>query len=224
MIEKYFKENKNINSDYINNSCLPKSKLYLKILGLLYTLDNTNLPITPEIIEVIKESHIFNVILILKPWIIRVSSKSDMAMVWINIWDSQNGSKAKSIINQWFNIGQYITIVYGININPRVLQYKNCWKWSYSTLAYWAHRSRCVKCNGPHNTEHHRKIAWCCKENLKTNPPRFKMKKGEPCSHVFMCINCKGSTKQTAILIHSRKTVWTRIGTVKSNRSSMKVE
>ena len=61
IIEKYLKENKNINSDYINSPCLLKFKLYLKILSLLYTLDNTNLPITSEIIkEVIKKSHIFN--------------------------------------------------------------------------------------------------------------------------------------------------------------------
>jgi len=61
IIEKYLKENKNIDLDYINSSYLPKSKSYLKILNLLYTLNNTNLPITSEIIkEVIKESHIFN--------------------------------------------------------------------------------------------------------------------------------------------------------------------
>jgi len=61
IIEKYLKENKNIDLDYINSPCLLKSKLYLKILSLLYTLDNTNLPITSEIIkEVIKKSHIFN--------------------------------------------------------------------------------------------------------------------------------------------------------------------
>lgn len=130
IIEIYLKEIENINLDYIDSSYLPKFKLYLKILSLLYTLNNTNLPITSKIIEkVIKETYIFNnIILVSKPRIIKTFSKSDITIVWIDIWDSQNKSKAKSIINWKFNIGWYITIVYGININFRVLQCKNCWR------------------------------------------------------------------------------------------------
>ena len=130
IIEIYLKETENINLDYIDSSHLLKSKSYLKILSLSYTLNNTNLPITSKIIEkVIKKTHIFNnIILVLKLRIIKTSSKSDIAIVWIDIWNSQNKSKAKSIINWKFNIRWYITMVYGININFRVLQYKNCWK------------------------------------------------------------------------------------------------
>ena len=130
IIEIYLKEIENINLDYIDSSYLPKFKLYLKILSLLYTLNNTNLPITSKIIEkVIKKTYIFNnIILVSKPRIIKTFSKSDITIVWIDIWDSQNKSKAKSIINWKFNIGWYITIVYGININFRVLQCKNCWR------------------------------------------------------------------------------------------------
>ena len=43
IIEKYLKENSNINSDYINSSCLLKFKSYLKILDLLYIVEKTNL-------------------------------------------------------------------------------------------------------------------------------------------------------------------------------------
>ena len=101
IIEIYLKEIENINLDYIDSSYLPKFKLYLKILSLLYTLNNTNLPITSKIIEkVIKETYIFNnIILVSKPRIIKTFSKSDITIVWIDIWDSQNKSKAKSIIN-----------------------------------------------------------------------------------------------------------------------------
>jgi len=82
IIKKYLKENENINLDYIDSYCLSKSKLY-KILDLLYILDNTNLPITSEIIEkVIKELYIFNdIVLVLKSWIIKVSFKYDIAVV-----------------------------------------------------------------------------------------------------------------------------------------------
>jgi len=44
-----------------------------------------------------------------------------MAIIWIDIWDTQNGSKAKSIINWHFNVGSFITMVHGANINLGVL-------------------------------------------------------------------------------------------------------
>ena len=45
--------------------------------------------ITSSVVEdVIKKNYIFNnIILIFKPHIIKVSSKSDIAIIWINIWD-----------------------------------------------------------------------------------------------------------------------------------------
>jgi len=87
IIKKYLKENNNINSNHIDSSCLSKSKSYLKISGLPYILEKTNLLIISNLIkEVIKETHIFNdVILASKPYIIKASSKYDMAIVWINI-------------------------------------------------------------------------------------------------------------------------------------------
>lgn len=66
IIEKYVKELNNIDSNDIMNPQLPQSKLYLKILGVLYLLENTNLPITSDIIEtVIKDTHIFNIDIVL---------------------------------------------------------------------------------------------------------------------------------------------------------------
>jgi len=40
-----------------------------------------------------------------------------MAIIWIDIWDFQNGTKAKSIINRCFNFGRYITTIRGTNMN-----------------------------------------------------------------------------------------------------------
>ena len=119
-IKKYLQSVYNLDS--IKSSYSPMSKLYLKIIKLLYILEQTNFIITSELIEkVIKETHIFNdIILVLKPYIIKVSPKSDIAVIWINIWDSQSGAKAKMIINQQFNISQYIATIYGTNINPNI--------------------------------------------------------------------------------------------------------
>ena len=83
IIKKYLKENENIDLDYINSPCLSKFKSYSKILGLSYTLDNTNLPITSKIIKkVIKESYIFNdIVLASKSQIIKAFFKSNMVVV-----------------------------------------------------------------------------------------------------------------------------------------------
>ena len=137
VIEKSLKSNNKINSDSVESPCLPKSKPYLKITGLPYILEQSNSPITSDIIEsVIKEIHIFNnIILISKSHIIKASPKSDIVVIWVDIWNSQNGTIAKSIINQHFNIRQYIATIHGMNMNSRVPQCKNCWKWGHATLS-----------------------------------------------------------------------------------------
>jgi len=81
IIEKYIKNISNINSNSINSPCLSKSKLYLKIIGLLHKMENSL--ITPNFVEsIIKESHLFkDIMLASKPRIIKASSKSDMTVV-----------------------------------------------------------------------------------------------------------------------------------------------
>ena len=57
-IKKYIKNINNITSDLIESSCLPKSKLYLKIIGLLLSLGNGN--ITSDYVKgILKETHLF---------------------------------------------------------------------------------------------------------------------------------------------------------------------
>ena len=177
------------------SSCLPMFKSYLKIIGLLYIQKHSNFLITPKIIEkVIKETHIFNdIVLASKPYIIKASPKSDMAIIWVDIWNLQNDTKTELIINWCFNIRRVIAIICRTNMNPGVSQCRNCWKWGYLTLSCWSHMSRCAKCNEPHNSKHYRKKVWCCKENNKLSPPKLATKEGKPCSYVFKCVNCKGN-------------------------------
>ena len=104
-IKKYLKNIQNINLNSIMCSCLPKSKSYLKIVGLSYMLEQD--VISPDVIEgILKESHLFkDITLASKPHIIKASPKSDMVVVWVDIWDSQSSSIAKNIINHQFNFG-----------------------------------------------------------------------------------------------------------------------
>jgi len=86
-IEKYMKE---LNDIYLNEFISLKSfqsKSYLKILGILYFIEDTNLLITTDIIErVIKTTYIFNdTVLAFYSQIIKIFPKSDITMVWVNI-------------------------------------------------------------------------------------------------------------------------------------------
>jgi len=70
---------------------------------------------------ILKQNHIFdNISLASKLRVIKVSPKSDMAIVWIDIWDIQSGANAKMLTNRCFNIGNYIATIQGANMNPGV--------------------------------------------------------------------------------------------------------
>jgi len=86
-----------------------------------------NIPLTSNVVEdIIKKNYIFNNnMLVSRPCIIKVFPKSDMVIIWVDIWDVQSGSKVKGLINRCFNVGSYIATVRGTNINPGVLQYMN---------------------------------------------------------------------------------------------------
>jgi len=140
IIEKYIKNLENIDSTQVKTPRLPQSKLYLKIIGIPYYPHgsyNFQEHITSNDAEdIIKQNHIFNdITLASKPRVIKVSPKSDMTIVWINIWDTQSGVKAKGLINQCFNVGRYIAMIRMANANPGIPQCKNCWKWGHLTFS-----------------------------------------------------------------------------------------
>ena len=77
------KELNDIDSSNIISSRLSQSKSYLKILDILYFVDDTNLFITADIIErVIQISYLFdNIILASCPHIIKVSELQEVDLV-----------------------------------------------------------------------------------------------------------------------------------------------
>ena len=193
IIDKYVKNSNDINSLQVEEPHLPKSKSYLKIIGIpFFSHANSQEKLTSNDIEMILEqNHIFNNIsLVSKPRVIKVSLKSDMAIVWLDIWDTQSGVNAKMLINRCFNIGNYIATIWGANMNSSISQCKNCWKWGHVTFLCRIQGAKCIKCNEPHKSKYHCKFRWCCKANAKTNLPRLETKKGKSCSHSFKCSNC----------------------------------
>ena len=83
----------------------------MKIIGLFYITENG--VITPDFIErVLKNTYLFkDIVLASKPCVIKASPKSDMVVIWVDIWDSQSSSLAKNIINYCFNVGYFIATI-----------------------------------------------------------------------------------------------------------------
>jgi len=129
MIKKYMKNLNNIDSKDVSSSCLSQSKLYLKILDISYFIEDTNPFVSVDVIKaVIQNTHIFNDTVLASHYqIINTLPKSDMAIVWVNIWNLQNSTKAKNLINKYFNIGYYIITIWEVSMNLGIPQYKNCW-------------------------------------------------------------------------------------------------
>ena len=96
------------------------------------------------------------------------------------------------LINRSFNFGRHVATVRGTAMHPGVAQCRNCWCWGHPTHACHAQGAKCQKCGGPHRVENHRLLAWCCKANPKSNPPREATAAGVPCPHTFKCLNCRG--------------------------------
>ena len=72
-----------IEADSVEVLWLSQSKSYLKIIGILYFAENTDTPITADVVEaIIKKNHIFNnIALASRSWVIKVSPKSDIAII-----------------------------------------------------------------------------------------------------------------------------------------------
>ena len=127
VMERYVKNIENIMSDDIQISRLPQLKSYLKIIEIPYFVEGTNSPITPDNIKsIIKFNYIFNnLMLTFKPRVIKISPKSNMAVIWIDIWNTQGSKNRKMLINRCFNIRRHITTIYGANMNLGISQCKN---------------------------------------------------------------------------------------------------
>ena len=119
-MKKYIKSTSSVNTNQVQLLWLSQSKSYLKIVGIPYLSKVTNTYIISEDTEkILKNTYIFNnIVLASKPRIIKISPKSDIAIIWIDIWDAQSGSKAKFLINWKFNIRRFIATVCGANMNP----------------------------------------------------------------------------------------------------------
>ena len=76
-------------------------------------MENMNTPLSLDVVEIIiKSNHIFNNITIVsRPKVIKVLPKLNMDIIWLEIWDIQSSSRAKGLINRYFNVRSYIIMI-----------------------------------------------------------------------------------------------------------------
>ena len=102
IIDQYVENSEDINVLQVDEPQLSQSKSYLKIIGIPYFShgNSQDCLTSSDVKTVLKQNQIFNNIkLASKLRVIKVSPKSDMFIIWIDIWDVQSGSKAKDLIN-----------------------------------------------------------------------------------------------------------------------------
>jgi len=86
VIKNYVKSVNCIDTTSVEVPCLPQSKSYLKIIGILYYQEDSLNLITLKVVEdIVKQNQIFdNIVLMSKPYVIK---RLDIAIFWLDIWD-----------------------------------------------------------------------------------------------------------------------------------------
>jgi len=122
VIKQWLKKTASLGESTEVESYLPQSKSFLKILGVPYWNSKSSLPITPaQVKAALSNFPLFEGIsLVSIPHIMKASPSSDMSVIWIDIWDSQKGSKGKILINHSFNFGYHTATVRRTAIHPGV--------------------------------------------------------------------------------------------------------
>ena len=104
VIKQWLKKVTGLNSTVMVEPHLPQSKSFLDIP---YWGNNSSLPITQTQVEaVIASTPVFEGVMLAScPCIMKALPSSNMFVIWIDVWDSQKGTKSKTLINHSFNFG-----------------------------------------------------------------------------------------------------------------------
>ncbi|CAA7258924.1 unnamed protein product [Cyclocybe aegerita] len=171
---------------------LPSSTSFIKILDVPY-FDPKGLKITQEALEKALRTSVHAEVfayLSTKPRIDRNSAHSTSCTVYCNIWDSQQGTRAKKALGQPIFLTGRSCAIRPAARHTRVPLCQRCWKWGHPTVTCKAKQLSCPICSGPHEQKEHRQHAGCCKGNAKAKPPVLPTPHDQPCLHKGCCVNC----------------------------------
>ncbi|CAA7263692.1 unnamed protein product [Cyclocybe aegerita] len=171
---------------------LPLSTSFIKILDVPY-FDPKGLKITQEALEKALRTSVHAEVfayLSTKPRIDRNSAHSTSCTVYCNVWDSQQGTRAKKALGQPIFLAGQSCAIRPAARHTGVPLCQRCWKWGHPTVTCKAKQLSCPICSGPHEQKEHRQHAGCCKGNAKAKPPVPPTPRDQPCPHKGRCVNC----------------------------------
>jgi hypothetical protein len=121
------------------------------------------------------------------PAVVRSKGSNDMAIAFVDVWDSKNGIRTKELVNKVYHIGGKLIKLEYARQREFVPQCQNCWSWTHGTSRCRINHQQCARCGQPHKTENHDLFATCCGAVKKTADYTGK------CKHPLKCVNCKGT-------------------------------
>ncbi|KAF9439867.1 hypothetical protein P691DRAFT_689429, partial [Macrolepiota fuliginosa MF-IS2] len=118
------------------------------------------------------------------------SPKAEFATVWIDLLDSQQGTRASQLISCRFFLNEAEVLIKGAKAHTSMPQCQQHWHWGHSTEVCCHLAICCPICTGPHSKASHRQLMGCCRGNPKATPPIPPTPVDTPCPHIHSCINC----------------------------------
>jgi hypothetical protein len=124
-----------------NDAFAPQSKAHLILKGFnYYTTRYSKRPediLTGErVVKIMTSVQQFaGIECVCNPAVIRSKGSNDMAVVFMDIWDSQNGINLRNLVNKVYHIGGKLIKVEYVRPREFVLQCQKCWKWNHGTKA-----------------------------------------------------------------------------------------
>ncbi|KAF9441117.1 hypothetical protein P691DRAFT_617809, partial [Macrolepiota fuliginosa MF-IS2] len=121
---------------------------------------------------------------------VRNSPKAEFATVWIDLSDSQRGTRASQLISCRLFLNEAEVLIKGAKAHTGTPQCQRCWHWGHNTEVCHCPAICCPICTGPHSKASHCQLVGCCRGNPKVSPPIPPTPADMPCTHICSCINC----------------------------------
>ncbi|KAF9439837.1 hypothetical protein P691DRAFT_627336, partial [Macrolepiota fuliginosa MF-IS2] len=169
---------------------IPASRSFIKIVDVPYFKSGSTDPFTSTEVDAQLQRSIIPSDFVVHWRYVRNSPKANSATVWIDLSDSQRGSRASALIGRTLFLNGGTVTIRGAKAHTGTPQCQRCWKWGHTTGTCRHPAIRCPTCSGLHTQANHRSIAGCCRGNPKASPPIPPTPADAPCSHVRPCINC----------------------------------
>jgi hypothetical protein len=172
---------------------LPQSKSYCKLLDIPHSANGVE--ITSDAVETALWQSPFgeHIVLCGRPQLMRTSRASQVAQAYFEVWDSQNGTRARTLQGGRFHFaGKTVTIrLTSQSVGTPLC--RKCWRWGHPDKHCPKRAPVCPRCGEPHYKDAHREFAGCCQGNPNGKPPVPPTPEGHTCPHRSHCPNCKGN-------------------------------